>query len=279
MRRRGDGAFAPPSPCPAAGTAFIHPAGTIFRLFPGRAFLLQPPHPMKLRIAKFLAGLLLLPLCAALTMTLWRAIVILAQSPTRLPMLHAFATVAGIAIWAIIWLFLPPLTRTYVLGHELTHALWTMLFGGKASGLRISARGGSVRVTKNNVWVTLAPYFFPLYTFVVALLWLLSVWLWPAIRPYAPIFLFWIGLTWSFHLTFTIRFLAFNQPDIREHGRLFSYTLIYALNVLSIAAALVAVGTWSFPEAFADFLVHLNTQRVAAHTFYEWALTRLPPPS
>jgi hypothetical protein len=234
---------------------------------------------MKLRIAKFLTGLLLLPLCAALTMTLGRAIVILLQSPTRLPMLHAFAAVSGIAIWAIIWLFLPPLTRTYVLGHELTHALWTVLFGGRASGLRVSARGGSVRVTKNNVWVTLAPYFFPLYTFVVALLWLLTVWLWPPLRPYAPIFLFWIGLTWSFHLTFTIRFLAGSQPDIREHGRLFSYTLIYALNVLSIAAALVAVGTWSFREAFADFVIHLQTQRAAAHTLYEWALTRLPPPS
>jgi hypothetical protein len=231
---------------------------------------------MKLRWTKFLAGLLLLPLCAALSMTLWRAIVILAQSPTRLPMLHAFACVAGIAIWMIIWLFLPPLTRTYVLGHELTHALWTVLFGGKASGLKVSERGGSVRVTKNNAWVTLAPYFFPLYTFIVALLWLLSVWLFPPIQPYVPIFLFWIGMTWSFHATFTVRFLAYNQPDIREHGRLFSYALIYALNLLSVGAALIAVSTWSFPEAAGNLLDNLLALAAAAHTFYEWALTRLP---
>ena len=77
---------------------------------------------MKLRAAKFLTGLVLLPLGVALTMTLWRVLVILAQSPTRLPLVHAFAAVAGIVIWAIIWIFLPPLTRTYVLGHELTHA-------------------------------------------------------------------------------------------------------------------------------------------------------------
>ena len=231
---------------------------------------------MKLRWAKFLTGLLLLPPCLALTMTLWRALVILAQSPTRLPMLPAFAGVAGIVIWAIIWLYLPPLTRTYVLGHELTHALWTVLFGGKASGLKVSARGGSVRVSKNNAWITLAPYFFPLYTFVVALLWLLSVWLFPPVRPYIPIFLFWIGLTWSFHITFTLRFLAYNQPDIREHGRLFSYTLIYALNLLSIGAALVAVGSWSFPEACANLLDNFRLLGAAAHTFYEWALTRLP---
>ena len=231
---------------------------------------------MKWRWMKFGIGLLLLPLCTALTMTFWRAIVILAQSPTRLPMLHAFACVAGIAIWAIIWLFLPPLTRTYVLGHELTHALWAVVFGGKASGLKVSERGGSVRVTKNNAWITLAPYFFPLYTFVVALLWLLSVWLFPPVKPYVPLFLFWIGLTWSFHFTFTWRFLAYNQPDIREHGRRFSYALIYALNLLSIGAALVAVSTWSFPEAFGDLIDNCYLLAAAAHTFYEWALTRLP---
>lgn len=233
---------------------------------------------MKLRAVKFLTGLLLLPLCAALTMTLWRVLVILAQSPTRLPMIHAFAAVAGIVLWAVIWLFLPPLTRTYVLGHELTHALWSVLMGGKASRLRVSASGGSVRVTKNNAWVTLAPYFFPLYTVAVAVIWLLTVWLFPAVKPYAPVFLFWIGLTWSFHATYTVRFLAWNQPDIREHGRLFSYALIYALNILSIAAALIAVSTWSFPEAGTHLLNSLHTLARAAHTFYEWALTRLPAP-
>ena len=231
---------------------------------------------MKLRAAKFLTGLLLLPLCLALSMTLWRAIVILAQSPTRLPLLPAFAGVSGIVLWAVIWIFLPPLTRTYVLGHELTHALWTMLFGGKASGLKVGERGGSVRVSKNNAWITLAPYFFPLYTFIVALVWLLSAWLVPAVKPYAPIFVFWIGMTWSFHLTFTLRFLAYNQPDVREHGRLFSYALIYALNVLSIGAALVAVGSWSFPEAGIDLLLNLQAIGAALHTFYGWTLTRLP---
>ena len=231
---------------------------------------------MKLRLAKFAIGLALVPLCLALAMTLGRAALILVQSPTRLPMLHAFAGVSGIALWAVIWLFLPPLTRTYVLGHELTHALWAVLFGGKASGLKVTDRGGSVRVSKNNVWVTLAPYFFPLYTFLVALVWLLSAGLVPAVRPYSPLFTFWIGLTWSFHLTFTLRFLAYNQPDVREHGRLFSYVLIFALNALSIGAALVAVSSWNFPDAGADLLGNLRALGAAAHTFYEWSLTRLP---
>ncbi len=231
---------------------------------------------MKLRLAKWLVGVLLLPLAVALTMTFGRVVFILAQSPARLPMLPAAACVAGIAIWAIIWLFLPLLTRTYVLGHELTHALWTILFGGRASRLRVGENGGSVQVSKTNVWVTLAPYFFPLYTFVVALLWLLAVWLFPAVQPYASIFLFWIGLTWSFHITFTLRFLGFSQPDVREHGRLFSYALIYVINLATIGAALVAASSWTYRGAAADVLDNLVWLGQAARTFYGWAITRLP---
>ncbi len=228
------------------------------------------------RFGKFLIGLLLLPVCVALTMTLWRLLVILAQSPTRLPMLHVFSCVAGMAIWALIWLFMPPLTRTYVLGHELTHALWSILCGGRASKLRVTDSGGSVRVSKNNVWVTLAPYFFPLYTFITAILWLVLAGFFPAVRPYAPVFLFWIGLTWSFHITFTLRFLTFNQPDIREHGRLFSYTLIYAINLLSITAALLAVSSWTYREAAADFFLHLHQLWQGVQTLYGWLITLLP---
>lgn len=91
---------------------------------------------MKLRLAKWLVGVLLLPLAVALTMTFGRVVFILAQSPARLPMLPAAACVAGIAIWAIIWLFLPPLTRTYVLGHELTTRCGP---SSSAAGLRACA--------------------------------------------------------------------------------------------------------------------------------------------
>jgi hypothetical protein len=232
---------------------------------------------VKLRAVKFLTGLLLLPLGAALTMTLWRVLVILAQSPTRLPMIHAFAAVAGIVLWGIIWLFLPPLTRTYVLGHELTHALWSVLMGGKASRLRVSASGGSVRVTKTTRGHA-RPLFFPAVhgcgrgdlaadglavprrETLCARLSLLD-------RPDVVV---------SRHLHGALS--AWSQPDIREHGRLFSYTLIYALNILSIAAALIAVSTWSFAEAGAHLLNSLHLLARAAHTLYEWALTRLPAP-
>lgn len=228
------------------------------------------------RKTKFLLGLLLLPLCAALTLTLWRVLRILAEAPARLPWLHVSATVAGVAIWALIWIFLPRMTRTYVLGHELTHAFWTLLFGGRPSDLRVTDRGGSVRVTKTNVWVTLAPYFFPFYTILAAILWGLLRTCWPAARPYDPIGLFWIGLTWAFHVTFTLHYLRAGQPDVYEHGRLFSYTLIYLLNTATLAAVLILLSPWTFRAAAADLLQHLLDFHSAADTFRQWLLTKLP---
>jgi hypothetical protein len=228
------------------------------------------------RKTKFLVGLLLLPLCAALTLTLWRVLRILAEAPARLPWLHVSATVAGIAIWALVWIFLPRMTRTYVLGHELTHAFWTLLFGGRASDLRVTERGGSVRVTKSNVWVTLAPYFFPFYAILVAIVWCLLRAFWPAVRPYDPIALFWLGLAWAFHVTFTLHYLRGGQPDVYEHGRLFSYALIYLLNVATLAAVLVLLSPWTFRAAGADLLQHLLDFYSAADTFRQWLITKLP---
>ena len=63
---------------------------------------------------------------------------------------------------------------------------------------------------------------------------------------------------------------------MREHGRLFSYSLIYVLNLLSLGAAVVAVSSWTYTGALADLSANLRLLARAAHTFYEWALTRLP---
>ena len=73
--------------------------------------------------------------------------------------------------------------------------------------------------------------------------------------------------------------MRYNQPDIREHGRLFSYTLIYVLNLLTVGAALVAISSWTYREALADVGNNLRLLAAAAHTFCEWARTQWPTPS
>lgn len=52
-----------------------------------------------------------------------------------------------------------------------------------------------------------------------------------------------MGFTWAFHLTFTIHMLAQRQPDVQEHGRIFSYAVIYLMNVLLIGVWMAVVGS------------------------------------
>jgi hypothetical protein len=147
---------------------------------------------------------------------------------------------------------LPRPTRTYVLAHELTHALWGWVMGASIKRMRISNNSGSVTLTKSNFLVALAPYFFPLYTVLVILgYYTLSIFF--NLRTYEPFWLGLVGLTWGFHLTFTITTMLQHQPDIRETGRLFSYALIYFMNVFGIGLWIVTVASPTL-EGFADSL-------------------------
>lgn len=148
------------------------------------------------------------------------------------------AVFAGLVAQLAVWKFLPPPVRAYVFGHELTHALWGLLFGARVSKLRVGASGGSVTLSKSNVWITLAPYFFPFYTAVVALA-ALVVRCFASPLPLPCAWLFAVGFTWCFHCCFTIRSLLQPQPDIKEYGRLFSYVLIWVFNVAGVAAWIV----------------------------------------
>ena len=132
--------------------------------------------------------------------------------------------------------------RTYVLAHELTHALWGYLLGARVSKLRVSRKGGSVMVSKNGLFVTLAPYFFPFYTVCVVLLYGLLA-LFFDLSPYEPFWLGLVGLTWGFHVTFTLTTLAQHQTDVERYGRILSYTFIYLMNVLGVCIWVVATAS------------------------------------
>jgi hypothetical protein len=194
------------------------------------------------RLLKFLAGAALLPLCVAATASLGAVI-----GQLRLPVegdipLKAWWLAGGFALWILLFFGMPRPMRTYVLAHELTHALWGVAMGARVSKLRVNATGGSVTLSKSNVLITLAPYFFPFYT-MLAIAAYCALWPFLDLRPYEPFWLGLIGLTWAFHLTFTATVLLQRQPDIAEHGRLFSYVVIYALNVLGIGLWIVSVSS------------------------------------
>ncbi len=166
----------------------------------------------------------------------------------------AWALPAGFLLWVLIFFILPRPFRTYVLGHELTHALWALMMGARVGKMKVGKTGGHVELSKTNFAITLAPYFFPFYTTIVIAIYCIAG-RWMDTSTHQGWWLAAVGLTWSFHITFTLHMLSQHQPDVQEHGRIFSFTVIYIMNVLVIALMMVLLGTPRFLE-FGNLLGH-----------------------
>jgi len=138
---------------------------------------------------------------------------------------------AGFLAWLLIFVILPRTTWLYVLGHEVTHALAAMLAGGKISSFQVSAKGGHVVTDKVNWWITLAPYFVPLYALIWMALWL-SVDFYYPLKAWQPVLYFGLGVFWCFHLTFTVSMFHFGQTDLSSQGIVFSAVIILLINLI-----------------------------------------------
>ena len=180
------------------------------------------------RILKVALGAALIPFCLGFTVQLAAVV----TSVTYRRDAPYYFILGGLTYLTAHLLFKKPIL-TYVFGHELTHALFAVLFGGSVKSFHASDRGGRVTITKSNFIITLAPYFFPLYTFIA----LTFTWLARAVdvRGAEGWLVFFSGATYSFHLALTFAFLRTDQDDIREQGALFSYPLIYLFNMIFVA--------------------------------------------
>ncbi len=179
-----------------------------------------------LRIFRIIIALLLLPFCAGAVMALWQIV----RSSGNINGI-VFATLSGAIVWVLIYIFLPEPKWMYVLGHELTHAITSLFFGGKLKKINVRASGGHVLTTKANFVTTLAPYFFPLYVVIVVILFNIGNYFWNW-HAYILVFYFLIGLTYAFHVTLTFSILKIKQPDIVEEGYIFSAVIIFLGNML-----------------------------------------------
>jgi hypothetical protein len=145
--------------------------------------------------------------------------------------------------------------RAYVFGHELTHAFAGILSGAKIKKFKVGRESGSVTLNKDNVWITLAPYFFPLYTFAVIVVYLTLGWF-VNIRPLYPYFLFLIGFTAAFHIALTAYIIKLGQSDLKVYGAFFSYVLIIFVNIIvfSILMAMAFPKESAASETFKGFI-------------------------
>ncbi len=174
---------------------------------------------------KLIIAILLLPVCAGAAMALGKVLAHGYGADTVwVPIL------AGAACWVVIFLLLPKPMWIYVFGHELTHALWTWLFGGEVRKMKVTSKGGHVLISKTNFLIALAPYFFPLYVVMVIAVFALGnlIWDW---RQYKIVFHLLIGAAYAFHITLTLHVLQTRQSDITSQGYLFSAVVIFLGNV------------------------------------------------
>ncbi len=195
---------------------------------------------------RFLLALAGLPFAWAVTRVGGDVLVLLVANEGLFSRAGVPALFGGFLLAFVLLLVLPSPTRLYVFGHELTHAVWGLAFGARVSNLKVGLRGGSVMLTKSNVWITLAPYFFPFYTVVVILVALVTR-LFVTPLPCPAAWLAAIGATWCFHVFFTLRALCQRQPDVEEYGHLFSYAFIWIFTVLGVVAGVVCTTeiTWA----------------------------------
>ena len=192
-----------------------------------------------LRFARFAAAVLSFPFAWALCRTFVDAVCLSSGESGAFFSSGSIALFSGLAAFPVSWKLFPDQTRLYVLGHELTHAVWGLAFGARVSDIKVRSSGGSVMLSKSNVWISLAPYFFPFWTAVVALFALAAKGIMCFAAPGAPfplpwLWMFAVGFTWCFHVCFTIRSLMQTQSDVQEYGRIFSWTLILACNIAGI---------------------------------------------
>lgn len=186
-----------------------------------------------MRYIRNILAALALPLVCGLMYNTFMLIVGLGRQVSD-EMVPFWLGLAGYFIFQV--LFAKPM-RTYVFGHELTHAVVGLLSGAKLKSFNVSTAGGSVVLTKTNVWITLSPYFVPIYTVVLMGVYWAASYFWP-LKPYYGYVLFAAGFTLSFHFSLTHYALGQGQSDLKAYGPFFSGVLILFINCIIIAGVL-----------------------------------------
>ena len=215
------------------------------------------------RWVKMVVAIFLLPSCAILTQTFFTVFTRATVSQQLWAAEEFWFFSLGVVLWVIAFFGLPRPLLVYVFGHELTHAVWVWLMGGRVSQFRVSRDGGHIITDRNNFWIALAPYFFPLYSIIaIAVYGALSMFM--DVQPFGRLLYAIIGVTWAFHLSFTVWMIPKSQTDLTDHGTFFSLVIIYLMNLILLSAMLVLA---SGPITFANFGAEIGDN---INRFLDW---------
>ena len=149
------------------------------------------------------------------------------------------AGIGSMVSWFIGGVLNNRLLYLYVLGHEMTHAAFVYLCGGRISAMHISTEGGYVMTSKSNILIALSPYFVPFWSAVWISLYSFVELIWKI--PAGDFLLIGIlGLTWTFHVIWTVWMIPKDQPDLKEHGTFFSLMIIILANLILLSVMICA---------------------------------------
>lgn len=184
---------------------------------------------------KILLAVLFIPIVIAATRAFFKTL-----GNLNLLSINLFLLIGGFFIYPIFHIVIIKPMYIYAWGHEVVHVIATWLCGGKVTSFHVSREGGSVTTSKTNLFIRLSPYFIPIHTILLVLLyWILSNFF--DMRQFSKEFVLLIGFAMSFHIFMTIEVMKMKQPDILKTGYIFSVFFIYLANISIVILALSAM--------------------------------------
>jgi hypothetical protein len=206
------------------------------------------------RWVKFPTGVLLLLPCIVLSLSFYEAFLKCAAYGGFL-LSEEFSGFAIGGLVGLFWFFsCNPLRLLYVMGHELTHALWVWIHGGRVHDFHVWEDGGHVVTDRTNTLIILAPYFFPFYTLCWVAAYGFALFCF-GLQGFPSLLYFGLGFTWFLHLAYTVWMIQKGQPDLEYGGTFFSLTIIYLANLSFISALLVIASPSVSWSGFAEDLL------------------------
>ena len=190
-------------------------------------------------LLKFIASAALFWLSLMLLLVMARLSLPLVKSPYAIVSIAVFAASAALFCRR-------KFTVLYVFGHEMTHFIVAKLFLKETGKLKIGRAGGFVEVKETNVWIALAPYIIPFYTFI-------AMGIYGLVQLFVSPMPWWGTLAFSclasagyaYHAVLNAFALHHSQSDLVMYGRIFSLSIIIAGNIaILLAAHLLATSQW-----------------------------------
>jgi hypothetical protein len=159
----------------------------------------------------------------------------------------------------------------YVFGHEFTHAVFVVLFRGRVMDFHVSTEGGYITTDKTNLVIALSPYFVPFWS-VIAALGYAVLRLSADLKPgWDLVFYAVMGVTWTFHMVWTLWMIPRDQPDLRENGTFLSLVVIYLANLLVLVFLFCLAAEWPLRDARAFGMEWVRHAATAADAVWRWS--------